>query len=585
MGDHGRALVFLAADGVLTSNEGRGYIFRRLLRRAVRHGKLLGLDRPFLSEAADTVINLMKSHYAELGQQRDRIVEIISLEEKKFNQTLNAGLSLLTGLIEELRQKGHHAIPGEEAFRLYDTHGFPLELTQEVAAEHGMTVDVSGFEQAMQRQQERSRATGTFMQAQDDQPLLEVIKRVGPTEFSGYEGITGSGNVVTLIVDGAEVESISTPQRAMLVLDSTPFYAESGGQIGDQGDISGSVGVFHVQDTRRPVKGLIVHYGEMLEGYMRVSEKVQASVIEQRREDTIRNHSATHLLHKALRDIIGPQVEQRGSLVEPERLRFDFTCPRALTAQEIALIDEQINRWIRADLPIHTNIMPLQEALTTGAMALFGEKYEDEVRVVSMGKSTELCGGTHCSSTGQIGLYITIQETSIAAGIRRIEALTGRGAESFLRERNSLVEKISAKLQTQPDMLEPKVDQLVQELTAARRQIAQFHRDAAQRQTETLARKAQKVAEVLVVATSVDVPDEKVLREMGDMVLNKLEIPGVVVLAGIFQDRVGLQVSVSTELTKHGLHAGKIANTVGQRLGGKGGGRPESAQGGGKNKA
>src|SRR5438270_6225776 len=412
--DHGRALVFLAADGVRPSNEGRGYILRRLLRRAVRHGKLLGLDRPFLSEAADTVINLMKSHYAELGQQRDRIVEIISLEEKKFNQTLNAGLSLLTGLIEELQQKGRHAIPGEEAFKLYDTHGFPLELTQEVAAEHGLTVDVSGFEQAMKRQQERSRAPGAFTQAQDDQPLLEVLKRVGPTEFTGYEGITGSGNVVALIVDGAEVESISTPQRAMLVLDSTPFYAESGGQIGDQGDISGSVGVFHVQDTRRPVKGLIVHYGEMLEGYMRAGEKVQASVIEQRREDTIRNHSATHLLHKALRDIIGPQVEQRGSLVEPERLRFDFACPRALTSQEIALIDEQINRWIRADLPIHTNIMPLQEALTTGAMALFGEKYEDEVRVVSMGKSIELCGGTHCSSTGQIGLYITIQETTIA---------------------------------------------------------------------------------------------------------------------------------------------------------------------------
>jgi len=318
---------------------------------------------------------------------------------------------------------------------------------------------------------------------------------------------------------------------------------------------------------------------------MRVGDSVQANVIAQRREDTMRNHSATHLLHKALRDIIGPQVEQRGSLVEPERLRFDFACPRALTAQEIALVDEQINRWIRADLPIRTNIVPLQEALMTGAMALFGEKYEDEVRVVSMGKSIELCGGTHCSSTGQIGLYITIQETSIAAGIRRIEALTGRGAESYLRERSSLVEVISAKLQTQPDVLETRVEQLVQELATARRQIAQFQREAAQRQTEALARKAQEVKGVSVVATSVDVPDEKVLREMGDMVLNKLELPGVVVLAGSFQDRVGIQVSVSTELTKRGLHAGKIANAVGQRLGGKGGGRPESAQGGGKNKA
>jgi len=583
--DHARALVFLAADGVLPSNEGRGYIFRRILRRAVRHGKLLGLDKPFLAEAADTVINLMRGHYVELGLQRDRIVEILSLEEKKFGQTLNAGMNLLNNLLEDLKHRGHTAIPGEDAFKLYDTHGFPLELTQEVAAEQGFTVDVSGFEQSMQQQQDRSRAASAFTQMRDDGALTQVLRHVGPTEFAGYQGVTSTSKVVGLVVDGIEVDAISAPQDALVILDVTPFYAESGGQIGDRGDLSGSMGVFQVQDTRRPLKGLIVHYGSIREGFMRVGDSVQSNVIALRREDTMRNHSATHLLHKALRDIIGPQVEQRGSLVEPERLRFDFACTRALTAQEIALIDEQINRWIRTDLPIRTNIMPLQEALTTGAMALFGEKYEDEVRVVSMGKSIELCGGTHCSSTGQIGLYITIQETSIAAGIRRIEALTGRGAESYLRERSSLVEKISAKLQTQPDVLEPRVDQLVQELATARRQIAQFHREAAQRQTEALARKAQKVAGVSVVATSVDVPDEKVLREMGDMVLNKLEIPGVVVLAGTFQDRVGLQVSVSTELTKHGLHAGKIANTVGQRLGGKGGGRPESAQGGGKNKA
>jgi alanyl-tRNA synthetase len=583
--DHTRALVFLAADGVLPSNEGRGYIFRRILRRAVRYGKLLGLDKPFLAEAADTVINLMRGHYVELGLQRDRIVEILSLEEKKFGQTLNAGMYLLNNLIEDLKQRGHSAIPGEDAFKLYDTHGFPLELTQELASEQGFTVDVSGFEQSMQQQQERSRSASAFTQGRDDEALSEVRKRVGPTEFTGYQGITGTSKVVGLVVDGVEVDSISAPQDALVILDVTPFYAESGGQVGDRGDLSGSMGVFQVQDTRRHLKGLIVHNGRISEGFMRVGDSVQANVIAQRREDTMRNHSATHLLHKALRDIIGPQVEQRGSLVEPERLRFDFACPRALTAQEIALVDEQINRWIRDDLPIRTNIVPLQEALMTGAMALFGEKYENEVRVVSMGKSIELCGGTHCSSTGQIGLYITIQETSIAAGIRRIEALTGRGAESYLRERSSLVEVISAKLQTQPDVLETRVEQLVQELATARRQIAQFHREAAQRQTEELARKAQEVTGVSVVATSVDVPDEKVLREMGDMVLNKLELPGVVVLAGSFQDRVGIQVSVSTELTKRGLHAGKIASAVGQRLGGKGGGRPESAQGGGKNKA
>jgi alanyl-tRNA synthetase len=583
--DHARALVFLAADGVLPSNEGRGYIFRRILRRAVRHGKLLGLDKPFLSEAADTVITLMRGHYVELGLQRDRIVEILSLEEKKFGQALNAGLYLLNNLLEDLKQRGHTAIPGEEAFKLYDTHGFPLELTQEVAAEHGFTVDVSGFEQSMQQQQERSRAASAFMQERDDAALTEVLKRVGPTEFTGYQGITGSSKVVGLIVDGVEVESISAQQEALLILDTTPFYAESGGQIGDRGDISGPMGVFQVQDTRRPLRGLIVHYGYISEGYMRVGDSVQAHVNSQRREDTIRNHSATHLLHKALRDIMGPQVEQRGSLVEPERLRFDFACPRALTATEIALVDEQINRWIRADLPVHTDIMPLQEALATGAMALFGEKYEDEVRVVRMGKSIELCGGTHCSATGQIGIYITIQETSIAAGIRRIEALTGRAAEAYLRQRSALVDTLSAELQTQPDMLEARVDQLVQELATARRQVAQYQREAAQRHANVLARKAQDVSGVQVVATTADVPDERVLREMGDMVLNKLDRPGVVVLASDFGDRVGVQVSVSSELTRRGLHAGKIAGAVGQRLGGKGGGRPESAQGGGKNKA
>ncbi len=583
--DHGRALVFLAADGVLPSNEGRGYIFRRLLRRAVRHGKLLGLDKPFLSEAADTVINLMKDHYVELGLQRDRIVKILSLEEKKFNQTLNAGLALLTDLIAELKAQDKTVIPGDVAFKLYDTHGFPLELTQEVAAEQELTVDVPAFEQAMERQQERSRRTTAFVQGQDDNALTELLKRLGPTEFTGYDGVTGSSKVVGLVVDGQEVASISAPQQALVLLDATPFYAESGGQIGDKGDLSGPMSVFSVNDTRRPLKGLIVHYGQLTEGYMRVGESVQANVVGQRREDTMRNHSATHLLHKALRDLIGPSVEQRGSLVEPERLRFDFTCPRPLTATELAQIDEQINRWIRADSPVHTTIMPLQEALTTGAMALFGEKYDEFVRVVSMGNSTELCGGTHVRATGQIGLYITIQETSIAAGIRRIEALTGHGAEAYLRRRNTLLENIAATLQTQPDTLGTRVEQLVQELANARRQIAHFQHSAAQQEAELVAQRAQDVAGVKVVAASVDAPDDKVLREMGDMIRARLSPSGVVVLASNFADRVGIQVNVDATLTKRGLNAGKIAGMVGERLGGKGGGRPESAQGGGKNKA
>ena len=447
--DHGRALVFLAADGVLPGNEGRGYIFRRILRRAVRHGKILGLDKPFLSAAADTVIDFMKSHYVELAVQREHILEVLSLEEQKFSQTLDAGLSLLNAMLEDLKQHHQHVIPGEDAFKLYDTRGFPLELTQEVAAEYGFTVDIPAFEQALQRQQERSRANTAFVQNKDETALAEILKRVGPSEFIGYQGVTGSGKVVGLVVDGAEVDEISAQadqQSALVILDATPFYAESGGQIGDRGDLTGSMGVFQVRDTQRPLKGLIVHYGQIAEGYLRVGDSVQASANSQRREDTMRNHSATHLLHKALRNLLGPHLEQRGSLVEPERLRFDFASHRALTASELVQLDEQINRWIRADFPVQTNILPLQQALQTGAMALFGEKYEGQVRVVSMGSSIELCGGTHCTATGQIGLYITIQETSVAAGIRRIEALTGRGAERYLRQRSALVDAMSTTL-------------------------------------------------------------------------------------------------------------------------------------------
>ncbi|HCI78152.1 MAG TPA: alanine--tRNA ligase, partial [Ktedonobacter sp.] len=583
--DHARALVFLAADGVLPSNEGRGYIFRRILRRAVRHGKLLGIDRPFLAEAADTVIGLMGDHYTELHTQRNRIVEVLTLEEEKFGQTLSTGLVLLTELLNGLKQKGQDVLPGEEVFKLYDTHGFPVELTQEIAAEQGFTVDTSGFDEAMQRQQVRSRAASSFVQASDDNALATLLQRNGPTKFLGYQGIAGSGKVVGLVVDGAVLERISAPQQALVLLDETPFYAESGGQIGDRGDIIGPMGVFHVRDTRRPLKGLIVHYGELSEGHLRIGESVQADVIEQRREDTMRNHSATHLLHKALRNLLGKQVEQRGSLVEPERLRFDFTSPHALSASDIAQVDEQINRWIRADLLVTTTIMPLQEAIQTGAMALFGEKYEDLVRVVSMGSSIELCGGTHCTSTGQIGIYITIQETSIASGIRRIEALTGRAAEAYLRQRSAMVETLAATLQTQPDNVEARVEQLQQDLATVRRQVAQFQRDAAVRQADTLVEHAQQVAGVPVVATVVDAPDDKVLREMGDIVRSKLRHPGVVVLANNMDERIGIQVNIDAALTKKGLHAGKLASAVGAVLGGKGGGRPESAQGGGKNKA
>jgi alanyl-tRNA synthetase len=370
----------------------------------------------------------------------------------------------------------------------------------------------------------------------------------------------------------------------MVILNRTPFYAESGGQIGDHGDLRGDTGIFQVQDTQRPLKGFTVHYGELSEGYLRVGETVQADVDELRRENTMRNHSATHLLHKALRNRLGTQVQQRGSLVEPERLRFDFSSPRALNGEDLQHIDAEINRWIRANYSVTTNIMPIQDAMETGAMALFGEKYDDLVRVVSMGSSIELCGGTHCRATGQIGTYITIQETSIAAGIRRIEALTGSAAEEYLLQRSETVDTIASTLQVQPDQVQSRIEQLLQDLAAARRQIANYQRNEAVLQAQNLVEHAKEVADVAVIAASVNVADAKVLREMGDMVRTKLQHPGVVVLASDLGDRSALQVSVDPALTKRGLHAGKIAGEVGARLGGKGGGRPDSAQGGGKDK-
>jgi alanyl-tRNA synthetase len=579
--DHGRALVFLAADGVLPSNEGRGYIFRRILRRAVRHGKLLGLDKPFLADAADTVITLMRGHYTELAERRDQIVEILSHEERKFGQTLSLGLQLLNELLDDLQQRKERVVPGEAAFRLYDTHGFPLELTQEVAAERGMLVDVTGFEGAMQRQQERSKQPEVFAREREEETWGQLAARVPPTEFTGYGGTMGASRIVALMAENALQDTISAPQIAAVALEQTPFYAESGGQIGDRGTLSNPTGTFEVLDTRRPVPNLIVHYGRMIEGHLRVGSEVQAEVNSSRREDTMRNHSATHLLHRALKEILGEQVQQKGSLVEPERLRFDFNHPRALTAEQVRQIDRLVNDWIRSDYHVETTIMPLQDALTTGAMHLFGEKYGERVRVVTMGRSKELCGGTHCHATGQIGIYVTTQEIGIAAGIRRIEALTGRAAETYLTGRTQTVEALAAKLQTSPDALETRVEQLVQDLAAARKRLAQLDRAAAREEANQLASAPKTVSGIHVVAAEVSASDDKTLREMGDQIRSRLG-SGVVVLAAALESRVAFIVSVTPDLTTRGLNAGKIAAAVGERLGGKGGGRPDSAQGGGK---
>jgi alanyl-tRNA synthetase len=582
--DHGRALVFLAADGVQPDTTGRGYIFRRVLRRAVRHGKLLGLDRlerPFLAEAADTVIDLMKGHYAELAERRDQIIEILSAEEIKFGQTLSLGLQLLTNELDALREQGARELPGEVAFRLYDTHGFPLELTEEVARERGFTVDRAGFDGAMQRQQEQARQLDVFTRKREEEAWTQLIKTVPASEFTGYSATAGSSEIVALLVDQKPAESVSAPSEAVLVLAETPFYAETGGQIGDQGLIGNTSGTFQVFDTKRPVPGLIAHYGKMTSGVLRVGAEVRAEVNAARRQAIMRNHSATHLLHRALKDVLGEQVHQQGSLVAPDRLRFDFNLPRPMTAEELREVDQRVNEWVLEDLPVTTEIMPYREALATGAMALFSEKYGDQVRVVTMGPSKELCGGTHVAATGQIGIYLTGQESSVGTSVRRIEALTGTGAQTYLRSRNALVATMAERLQTTPEQIADRVQQLQEELSAARRQLRRAQAEASREEADRLARSPRDVRGVPLVAAVVPVADERALREMGDAIRNKLG-SGVILLAAELDGQARFIVTVDDALTKRGLHAGTIARQVGERLGGKGGGRPDSAQGGSK---
>ena len=579
--DHGRALVFLAGDGVLPSNTGRGYIFRRVLRRAVRYGRLLGLEGPFLAAAADTVIGLMKGHYEELAARRDQIVDIISTEERRFNQTLTLGLQVLNKELDALEKAGKREIPGQVAFKLYDTHGFPVELTEEVARERGMTVDRAGYDGAMQRQQEQAQSGHVFVPQQEEEAWTRVSSGLPATSFTGYEGTFNGSEIVAMMANGKPTDEASAPQEVALVLAGTPFYAEAGGQMGDQGTIGSQTGIFQVRDTRRPIPGLIVHYGRMIEGHLRVGSEVRAEVDLERRRAIMRNHSATHLLHRALKDILGEQAHQQGSLVAPDRLRFDFNMTRPLTPEELREIDQRVNTAVLANYPVQTEIMPYREALATGAMALFSEKYGDLVRVVTMGASKELCGGTHVAATGQIGLYLTTQEAGTAAGIRRVEALTGTGAEAFVHRRNDLVSNLAGRLQTTPDALAERVRQLQEELAATRRSLSAVQRGQTREEAERLAASPTEVSGVPLVAAVVSAPDAQALREMSDAIRNRLG-SGVILLAREADGEAQFIVTIDDALTKRGLHAGKIAAAVADQLGGRGGGRPDSAQGGSK---
>ena len=601
--DHARAVTFLIGDGVLPANEGRGYVLRLILRRAARHGRMLGLQEPFLAEVARVVIEMMGPHYSELVTRQEFILNMIEQEERRFSQTLTNGLALLDELIADLKAQGRRVIPGEEAFRLYDTHGFPLDLTQDVARDHNMVVDLAGFQKAMAEQQARARAAAQFGQgdaqtAQSYALLLQNLKDEGRLPPEGVQHLYESAfevetTVAALIREGKSVSSAHPGDAVEVVVAATPFYVESGGQVSDTGviarypaDSDEPIWEIRIDDTRRPVPGLIVHIGQVTRGTPSVGEPAWAMVDYERRMDIMRNHTATHLLDSELRYLLGKHVQQAGSVVEPDRLRFDFTHSAMLTQDQLDALEQSINAAILADYPVRAERMSYKEAVADGAIALFTEKYGDEVRVIKIGWegeefSKELCGGTHVERTSQLGFFHIVSEESIGAGVRRIEAVTGRAAYEFVQKRLRALDQAAAFLRVQPDELDRAVRNLYAELQTSQKEIARLRAQLAFQQTDTLAAKAMRVANVAVVAAEVADADLQTLRNMSDRLRAQLG-SSVVVLATAIDGKPQIIAAVTDDLVKRGIHAGDLVKAVARTVGGGGGGKPSLAQAGGR---
>lgn len=578
--DHSRAATFLVADGVLPSNEGRGYILRRVIRRAVRHGRFLGLDRPFLNDTVKVVISLMKDFYPELAEREDFIHKVIGLEESKFIQTLSLGLSLLDGILADLRAEEKNVVPGDVVFRLYDTYGFPKELTAEVAQENGLAVDHAGFEEAMRRQREKARAAAKF--SLGPKQRLEVYEQlaIDETAFVGHDHVEFRSPIIGIIAEGRPVEKAVAGQKVEIVLEQTPFYPEGGGQVGDMGVIVGEAGQARVLDTQRPMPTLIVHEAEVTEGYVEVGDTVDAKVDVDRRKATARHHTATHLLHKALRQVLGPHATQAGSLVAPDRLRFDFTHLSPLTEAQLEEVERIVREKIRENMMVNTNLATYSEATAAGAVALFGEKYGEVVRVVAIDTwSRELCGGTHVGRTGDIGSFIIVGESSVGTGLRRIEALAGEAADDYGENQRRVLERLARRLQT--TNVEERVSSLLAEVQALRREVSELRRVLAVKQVDALVSKAQHVDGVSVVSAQVPAASVDILREMGDMLRDRLG-RSVVVLGSVLDGKPSFVVMVSSDVK---VHAGNLAKQVAAVVGGSGGGRPDVAQAGGKDAA
>jgi alanyl-tRNA synthetase len=568
--DHIRACSFLIVDGVIPGSDGRGYVLRRIIRRAIRHGYKLGQKRPFFYKLVDDLCRVMGEAYPELPAARDQVAAVLRQEEERFAETIEYGMEIL----ERALEAEDKMLDGETVFKLYDTYGFPLDLTADIARERGFRVDHAGFEAAMARQREMARSASQFK-------MKGTVEYQGEkTEFCGYETLEAEGTVVALYHEGSQVAELGAGQKGIVVLDKTPFYAESGGQVGDSGELIASGGSFEVSDTQKIQAEVFGHQGIVKAGRLAVGDKVKAVVNKTARMRTAWNHSATHLLHAALRQVLGKHVQQKGSLVDASRTRFDFSHPRPMTAEEIARVEQLVNREIRRNVDVSARVMKYDEAIGAGAMALFGEKYGDEVRVIAMGDfSTELCGGTHVRRTGDIGFFKIVSETGIAAGIRRVEAVTGEGALAYVQEQEARIAEIAASLKANPAEVTQKVAQILDNVRALEKELARLKSKLAASQGDDLAARAAEVNGAKVLAATLEGVDAKALRETWDKLRDKLK-SCVAVLAVAQEGKVSLLAGVSSDLTAK-VKAGELVNFVARQVGGKGGGRPDMAQAGG----
>jgi alanyl-tRNA synthetase len=572
--DHIRACAFLIVDGVIPGSEGRGYVLRRIVRRAIRHGYKLGQKKPFFYTLVETLAKTMGDAYPELTREQARVAQVLQTEEQRFGETIDNGMKLLDDALKRMQESGSAVLDGETAFTLYDTFGFPLDLTSDVCRERGVTVDENGFDKAMQAQRERARAASQFK-------VGESLAYQGPkTTFEGYERLENAAKIVALYNEGASVASLKEGESGIVVLDRTPFYAESGGQVGDVGELNNDAVSFLVQDTQKIQLEVFGHMGEVTKGDLNVGDTVQAGVDRVARTRTMRNHSATHLMHKALREVLGTHVQQKGSLVNAERTRFDFSHFTPVTAEEMACVEAKVNEEILANVSTRARVMPFDDALKAGAMALFGEKYGDTVRVLNIGSSCELCGGTHVNRTGDIGLFKIVAESGIAAGIRRIEAVAGEGVIAYLNDREQILQRAAGELKVSPGELSVRVAHLTEQMKTLEKEVARLKSKLAGSQIDGLVDQTVDIGggAKLLTATLEGV-DPAILRETLDKLKDKLK-SAAIVLATVRDEKVSLIAGVTADL-RGKIKAGELVNFVAQQVGGKGGGRPDMAQAGG----